>query len=429
MSVKHDPTLDRSGKIDPDLSKARRSLRKDQKDYAQCWRSDKKPFHRNSMLEPTLQAIQELKQFVHTIDTDLVKRDIFKFNRDLEEERILLAEDLVRRVKPGPYENPQHMKLIAYHAASVEMVNRHKLHIDDRIGSNILLGTIRSSRIDARADTDIGGYTVIHVNSGFIDFLYQAANSVMIVSNPVKAHDGKADLYAHFSDEEIDFELSKNPEPVRLLYETLTTYFYSDYPELSGLENIESEIQRMLKIIYEMSIRFTIAHEYGHHFSKYSTLNKKVAYPLPAWKEELSADQYAMYTTVLSGHWLDHFSPDVSLAGAVLNIACLDMLNEARFIISYGRLPSDTEIESQSIYLSRANDIVNTFHRCFDLKYGEGRNYELRQLPSPRQLDMVDDEIRKIFSWRVFRPANALWHIWKQVQEKILLEYANKSTS
>jgi hypothetical protein len=121
MSAKHN-----NEQIDPELSKARRTLRKDQKDYAQCWGIDKKPFHKNSMLEPTLQAIQELKQFVPTSDPNLVKRDIFKFNRYLEEERILLAEDLVRRVKPGPYENPQHMKLIAYHAASIEMVNRKR---------------------------------------------------------------------------------------------------------------------------------------------------------------------------------------------------------------------------------------------------------------------------------------------------------------
>jgi hypothetical protein len=308
-------------------------------------------------------------------------------------------------------------------------VNRHILHIDDRIRSNILLGTIRSSKIDARADTDIGSYTVVNVTSGFIGILYQIAYCMLNVSNPVKAHDGKADLYAHFSDEEIDLELSKNPESVRLLYEILTTYFYSDYPELSGLENIESEIQRMLKIIYEMSIRFIIAHEYGHHFSKYPTIIKKGAYPLPALLEESFADQFAVYTTVLSGHWLDHFGPDVSLLGVVLNIACLDMLNEAGFIISHGRLPSDTEIERPSNYLSRANEIVNIFHRYFDLKYGDGRNYELRRLSSPRQLDMVDDEVRKLFNWRVFRPANALWHIWKQVQEKLLLEHANKSTS
>ena len=51
-------------------------------------------------------------------------------------------------------------------------VNRHILHIDDRIRSNILLGTIRSSKIDARADTDIGSYTVVNVTSGFIGVLY-----------------------------------------------------------------------------------------------------------------------------------------------------------------------------------------------------------------------------------------------------------------
>jgi hypothetical protein len=51
-------------------------------------------------------------------------RGIFKFDRRQEEERLRLAEELIRRVDPGPYEDPNYLALLAFQAASIEMCLR-----------------------------------------------------------------------------------------------------------------------------------------------------------------------------------------------------------------------------------------------------------------------------------------------------------------
>jgi hypothetical protein len=57
-------------------------------------------------VELALKALRYQSRFEPTADPNTVTRGIFKFERHKEEERLRLAEDLIRRVDPGPYEDP-----------------------------------------------------------------------------------------------------------------------------------------------------------------------------------------------------------------------------------------------------------------------------------------------------------------------------------
>ena len=72
--------------------------------------------------ELTLQHLHEISRYESTDDPDRVRRGGFSYYRPLEDKRIQLAENLVRRVAPGPYEDPNYLALLGYQAASLELV-------------------------------------------------------------------------------------------------------------------------------------------------------------------------------------------------------------------------------------------------------------------------------------------------------------------
>jgi hypothetical protein len=77
-----------------------------------------------SQLDATLSALHWRKVFRRGRDDESVRRGAATFDRRTEAQRIGLPEELIRRVEPGPFEDPIYMALLAYQAASVEMVIR-----------------------------------------------------------------------------------------------------------------------------------------------------------------------------------------------------------------------------------------------------------------------------------------------------------------
>src|SRR5688572_18820720 len=62
----------------------------------------------SSPLALALASLREGKQFEPTSDPKVVRRGIFKYDRALEEQRIEIADQLIRTIDPGPFEDPNY---------------------------------------------------------------------------------------------------------------------------------------------------------------------------------------------------------------------------------------------------------------------------------------------------------------------------------
>ncbi len=193
-----------------------------------------------------------------------------KLDPELEEKRIALAEDLIRRTDPGPFEDPIYLALLAYQAASIELalpdsIDGRKI---DAGWSRFLLGTAHSPEVQAQSWTSSQGYTVVWLDSGLIEFCYQAAKAVIATLHPVTVSGTRVSF--EFTDQHIRDELDRNPEPVERLYRTLEAYFFGDgYPRAPGFsqEAVPAEQVIPLTILVDMMERWVLAHEYGHGFA------------------------------------------------------------------------------------------------------------------------------------------------------------------
>lgn len=418
-------SIDAKGQAGAILDRARRVLRKDQKKYAlqSGSQSTRRP---HSTLEPTLQALEWRKKLEPTDIPGIVRRGLWKFERELEVERIRLAEDLIRRVDPGPYEDPNYFALLAYQAASIEMAARHLLKGEDQRWSRFLLGTIASANVNAFSKTNTrDDYTIVEIHSALIDFIYQAAKVVIAVENPVRSYDGKSDIRSDFSEEAIRLQLSRDPEPVLRLYRTLEAYFFKGYPRAYANEEVKEESHPPLGLLVSMAERFVIAHEYGHKFAEHLGWQAAEA-GNPLWVKEFFADRVAMFATVLSGHTLDHFTPEVSLSGGVFSLACLDILRQGVSILRTGNPTAVSGSDSHPPFHIRAEQVVEEFHRLFHVDYLPGyRGCELTLIPIPKNTKEVDDSIRKHVHVGTFGHANTLFIIWDAAREFLQKDYAS----
>ena len=184
-----------------------------------------------STLAPALAWLGERRNFrPSTKVPGYVSRDGFTFNPEEEERRIALAEDLIRRTDPGPFEDPNYLALLAYQAASIELVWPQIIRSEqiDWVWSRFLLGTAHNPELNAFSRTlPPQDYTVVVVNSALIDFAYQAAKAVIAVLRPIWSTIPGTTVSSKFTKEHIRAELARNPEPIERLYQTLEAYFFT----------------------------------------------------------------------------------------------------------------------------------------------------------------------------------------------------------
>lgn len=377
-----------------------------------------------SMLERTLAALQWRKQFVPTGDPNVVRRGIWKFERQVEEERIALAEEIVRRVDPGPFEDPIYLALLAYQAASVEMAAGWRPTPQDQRWSKLLLGTVHLAEVDSFARVfQRSGYTIVGLHSGLVEFIYQAAKSVVAAGHPVGSSGGAWDVQADFSPEAIEAELDRNSEPVDRLYRTLEAYFYEGRPRAFSNENVREHEGPVLSQLVATAERFVIAHEYGHKVAL-DLHQTPAAVSNPSWVQEYAADQFATLAVVVSGHRLDHYMPEVSLAGCVFSLACLDILAQGRSIVLEGRVRVNEGDGDHPPPRRRANRVVEVFLNNVRVEYSPGfRSCELTFLPTGGERAGSDDATREHIRSGAFSYANALLILWKRASQLLLLDH------
>jgi hypothetical protein len=394
-------------------------------------------YHGPDKTEATLQALHFQRQFVQTDDPKVVRRGVFKFNAVMEKERIALAEDLVRRTEPGSFEDPNYMALLAYQAASLEwffLKYGKREYQDER--SKVLLGTIHSADINAYANLSKSGYTIIVLNSGLVDFIYQAAKAVIESQNPVVSPNGGSAVMATTNLDEIYAGLKKNRAPINRVWKTLEAYFFNGYPRAFSNETVKEEHQPALSTLIAMAERWVIAHEYGHSLFWDLGLMQRMAddmdsadnnRPRPqntSRAEEFFSDNNATIVNVWSASILDDFSPEFPLSGGIFALACLDILEKARMVLTAGEVSEDRVPSTHPPNLTRAQNIVNTFRQFFDVEYIKGRvsNLYFTLRREPPEYHAFSGER----SQRVFLYAKVLFKIWEDVKEILKRQFLEK---
>lgn len=401
------------------LDEARLMLRKEQAEAA----NEAPSFPHAVLPDATQLSLERLhiqRQVVPTKDPERVRRGEFSFHRDLECERMQRAEELIRRVAPGPYEDPGYFAYLAYEAASFEMVFPK---LRDQF-SRTLFGTVHEAMVDSFAHhTNKADYTVIFMNSGLVDFFYQAAKASVEAQQPTRINrKGRSFVGTDVDLEEVRAGLKTNPAPVERLYRTLESYFYLGYPRAFWNEPLLPEESVVLEALEGMTERWALAHEYGHGLALGVDLGKA---PNPAWAEEFFADTNAAILTVLSAATLDGLPPEVALTGGNFGLACLEIVRRAYSIVTAGYENQDKGTETHPPYLERAQQNIAVFRRFFDVKYETaGPGFDLRFVMRDHTPDQ--DNFGKDRASLVYVPSNVLLVIWPTVRELLLQQYKAK---
>ncbi|MGC3946355.1 MAG: hypothetical protein QM762_17855 [Chryseolinea sp.] len=399
-----------------DLEAARFELRKVQ--YKSGVRLHGFPFRdEENTLMPTLELLNKHTQFTNTKDPERIKRGFFSFHRQNELERIKVARELIIRTEPGPFEDPNYMALMAYQAASVEMIVR--MLKKDMPPSKFLLGTVHDPFVNAFAKRyNSSGYTLIVLHSALIEFIYQAVKVVVELLKPANTNSPNPTVELNDSSDKIKQVMKKNPLPVERLFKTLESYFYLGYPRAFAHEIPDQKQQGMISICTAMAERWVIAHEYGHGlFTGYidpEKVNNR------QWVEEYIADSNATICTVYSAAKLDGLPPEFALSGASFSLACLEVLRRAYSIVTEGISHRDEGTDTHPPNKARVKQTIDIFKQFFDVRYGD-RKFEvdfLLRLAVPDNHIFGDEHIKRMhFNSRL------LFNVWDEVKQMLEEQY------
>jgi len=399
-----------------DLTESRNYLRFLQEEAAK----DSGGFNRavsGDITEMSIQCLRKQTAYISSNDPELVRRGCYKYSRIQEDQRILHAEELIRRVRPGPFEDANYFALLAYQAASIEMTIPW---VNKNIFRSYLLGTLHAPFVNAfaRIQKSSGATTVI-VHSGMIDFIYQAAKAVVEALNPQLVNDGKAAARAQTDLNVIKQGLIKNSAPSDRLYKTLESYFFIGYPRAFAEEKVRDEHGIILGVIVPLSERWIIAHEYGHELTKNFDFSK--APNNPSWAKEFSADTNATIATVLSAAQLDVLPPEFPLSAGSFVLACIEILERALSLLTTGQDSVRHESQSHPPNEVRASQIVTQFYHFFDFKYRDTGGFDLdfgfrSEVPENEELGKELKDKTHFFS-------RVLMAIWESVREQLLNQF------
>jgi hypothetical protein len=403
------------------LDKARTWLRAEQQKYVH---TVPPTLNQQPVTDAALKRLEEQTRFVPTDVPDRVRRGAFSYYRELEATRIARAKTLIRRVAPGPFEDPNYLAILAYQAASIEMSYQDifKPPTSGDHFSKFLLGTVHDPNINAfarKAKTD--GYTIVVLNSGLVDFVYQSAKAVVEALNPQRDASGRSRVRSVIDLKAIQARLDSNPAPVDRLYRTLEAYFFNGYPRASAFEAIPDEWGPVLGLTVGTAERWIIGHEYGHGLAP--SLEQAPAGANVSRAAEYFADCQATIATVFSAGKLDNVPPEIPLGGAIFSLACLEIYQRAFNTLVGKELESEAE-QTHPKPRDRAEQVINCFREYFDVHYGPKGSFDLefvlRKAP-PDTNDFSSDRREAAYLY-----ANVLLTIWKPVKERLLQDARHK---
>ncbi len=367
----------------------------------------------------TLLAISNLlKTRAYTVSPDkkFAIRGPFRYDLAIEKERIDVATQIILRSQPGPYEDANYFSLLAYQAASIELVLKN---YNNKLFENIILGTLHHPVINAFASINKEfNTTTVTLHSAIIDFVFQAAKSVVQFTNPVKSENKNTsvNIYLNKINEE---ENSENRQAaINRLYDTLESCFFYGYPRAHVNEKVIKEHYPSLHILVSMAERWMIAHEYGHGFVKDDLNRFKKSGMNSRHAEEYFSDANATVLTVLSAYNFDHLPPEFALSGGSFVLACLEVIQRAFSFLSTGIETKDQSSRSHPSNINRLKQNIITFRQLFDVEYDDQRrscklDFVTRsEVPKTHNFDTARFNNSNLYS-------NILLQIWEKI--KVLL--------
>lgn len=409
--------------VDAALDTARALLRTKQ---AECVSAGPQAGGVSLVTDAALNYLDELTRYVPGNEPGRVRRGAFQYDEALERERIARADALIRRVAPVQLEDPNYLAFLAYQAASIELAHEHLFKgVAGRDAfSKFLLGTAHAADIDAFAErVSSGGYTIVVVNSGLVDFVYQAAKAVIEALSPTRPDMNRGLVTSTFDLKAIEGRLRSDPMPAERLYRTLEAYFFHGYPRASAFEKIPDAYGPFLSQLVGMAERWIIGHEYGHGLTP--ALENVPPTVNPSRAAEHVSDMLSTVATTFSAAEFDAVPPEVPLGGAIFALACLDILQRAFSILRIGTEQGANVVSlTHPLARDRADAILNMFKQCFDVDYSPGGGVDLKFVlrKTAPALHGFTDEHRK----RAYAFANVLQSIWPVVRERLLEDFRAK---
>jgi hypothetical protein len=407
------------GSREPNLEKARSLLRAKQSETVAPQR---RVLETEPVTQCSLEKYEELTRFVPDEGSDRVRRGAFTYEEARESDRIARGEAIIRRVAPGPFEDPTYFAMLAYQAASLELALEGitKAELRNRL-STYLLGTVHAAEVNALAKRmDSDGCTIVVLNSGLVDFIYQAAKVVVEALHPRRKTEGPGLVITDADLDTIRVGLASDPRPVERLYATLEAYFFHGYPRAVSGETVPEVEHPPLSLVTDLAERWVIGHEYGHGMApSMSSAPKGVNADR---SEEYFADTEAMALSVLSACYLDAVPPEFPLGGAIFALACLEFLQRALNILATGADAPLAESETHPRPRDRMTTVVDGFRRFFDVDYKSDGLFELWLRP---KLEVPEKHgFTRERSGQAYAFANILHTVWVPVRDKLLEDHS-----
>lgn len=371
--------------------------------------------------EEAIERYRDLTRVVPDEGTGRVRRGAFTYEPGQEAERIARGEELIRRVDPGPYEDPGYFAMLAYQAASLGLG-----FPSSDVFSKFLLGTAHAADVNAFSRRlDAHGYVIVVLNSGLVDFVYQAAKVIVEAMHPVRStRQGRGPLVqASTNLDEIRARLATDPAPAERLYRTVEAYFFKGYPRATAFETVPEEQHPPLSLIVSLAERWIIGHEYGH-----GVVPSMASAPEGVnvgWAEEYFADTTSMAGTVLSAARLDVVPPEFPLGGAIFALACLDLLQRGLYLLLTGdEHRAAGASQTHPAPRDRARAIVSNFRASFEVEYHADHTFDLWYAPEPDAQGLRG--FTREHSAAAYRYADILQAVWSVVKDRLLQDYRQR---
>jgi hypothetical protein len=369
-----------------------------------------------SVLPDVLDHLDRYRHVKPTRNPRIVRRGGLKFDPVLETRRIELAEEIAKRVDPGPAEDPSRFAIIAYAAASIELGFPDEL--SQRLNqdwSRFLFGSVSSQEIQAGYGLiEATGMSIVYVSSALIDFLVQAAQ-IVVTATKAPALPGTT-AREDFRPEAVNQRLDSDSTVVDRLYQVLKAYIYDGSPH-AFQEKVNDPSNLPLGLLLSMANRWVIGHECGHRFA--ADLQKR--FTMSGVQEEFFADLSAMVQTAYSATRLDGVPPELGAAGGAFFLACDDVLQRAISVAKTGEECAGAGDNTHPADESRAIAMVNAFYSILDVSYESG-GISLSLRTEPRTLETASPGMR-LLRTRVLGHARALFQIWDRARRLLLEDF------
>ncbi|MBN1428148.1 MAG: hypothetical protein JXB07_07170 [Anaerolineae bacterium] len=301
---------------------------------------------------------------------------LFKYPEKSERLRWQHTREIIERSKPGMYENPEYLEIIARQTASIEMILREELggHPNERtakLTERVLLATVPEPFVNAQSESEEiaahTDYVLVFLSYGLIQFLYQATKAVVLSWKPKTPPPGMVSCFSS-RQEDTEAVLAKDPYPIDLLLGTLRAFFFEGFPRDPASKPPEGGYLLPISMLITLSERFVIAHEYGHallHHGLGEDIDLHFPPEVKAWDKEFQADAFAFFMVLASANQLDLLPNHMALQGPLFALHAIDVLREAIDVMRSGKIMADQGFDTHPPTKSRIESLKSSYRRFY----------------------------------------------------------------